>query len=176
MVLAEAARPRSPIEVLTEAAADYLSGKPINKDATIGAAQDFFAQWSGGMGAAYRPDVMAGASEGSVHRRAQSGPSGPWNWGPFGPVPGMPQSGARASAGPPPHDPHAALARQIAAAREILGFAPRESLTEPMVKDRHRRLVRKYHPDHAPPSARAARTEKMKQINTARDVLLSALA
>jgi hypothetical protein len=158
----EAARARSPVEVITESAINFLSGKPINKDATIGAIESFVQQWTGGIGADYRPDMHGGERESSVHQRAQSGGAWkPWHMGE--------NWGRRTGATPPPQDPDIERQRAIAAARQVFGFAQGEKLTDDAVTKRHRLLVKKHHPD------RGGSTEKMAIINNARDVLLAAL-
>jgi hypothetical protein len=175
MAVAQAARPRSPVEVLTEAAVDFMSGRPINKEATIGAAESFFAQWSGSMGADYRPDMFDGARESTVHQRAQSGPaSGAWYHAIFGGAAG-PRTRQHGQP-PPPPDQDVQRARQILTCRQILGFTPTEPLDEDKIKMVHRRLVRKNHPDYKrTPAERARADAKMRDINNARDVLLAAL-
>lgn len=175
MAVAQAAQPRSPISVLTEAAADFMSGRPINREATIGAAENLFQQWAGSMGSQYRPDMFDGASENTVHRRAQAG-AGPTTWEYYrqmfegrspprqGPMP------------PPPPSPDVEQERRIRAARLVLGFTPNEPLDADKVNQVHRRLVRKNHPDlKQTPAEKARATEKMMAINNARDVLLAVL-
>lgn len=165
MALAAAAQPRSrsSIEILTETVVDFMQGRPINKEATLGAVENFFQQWSGTMGADYRPDVVGGASEDGVHRRAQSGNRAPIDWGGI-------FAGQRTQPRPAPGpDPNLEQARQVAAAKRILGFAESSKPNELEIKIAFRRLVRKNHPDHGGSVA------KMAAINNARDVLLAAL-
>lgn len=160
-VLIEASRPQSPVSVITEAAINFMSGKPINREATIGAIETFVEHWSGGIGSGYRPDVSSGERESRVHQRAQPGHDVPW-WT-------MPGAQRRGQAQPPPPPPNEEIERQrkIAAARQVMGFALSEPLTREVVQQRHRKLVRKHHPDHG------GSTEKMMAINNARDVLLA---
>lgn len=155
----EASRPQSPVSVITEAAINFMSGKPINRDATIGAIESFVEHWSGGIGGAYRPDVSGGERESRVHQRAQSGHETPW-WT----MPGSPRRGPQP---PPPPSEEVERQRKIAAAKQVMGFAQSEPLTKEMVQQRHRKLVRKHHPDHG------GSTERMMAINNARDVLLA---
>lgn len=159
MAVVEAARPRSPVEIIADAAVNFLQGKPVNRDATIGAVEDIASQWAG-MGADYRPDMFGDARESQAHRRAQAGGGAtPW-W--------VDQvNRARAQAQPPqPPDPR--LAERIAA-RQTMGFAPGDQLTEDVIKDRKKMLARKYHPD------RGGSVERMSAINAAADTLLASL-
>jgi hypothetical protein len=54
-------------------------------------------------------------------------------------------------------------------ARAVLGFGPREPLTPPAIKQRHRDLARKNHPD------RGGSVARMQEINAAVDVVLASL-
>lgn len=146
--------------MLLESLGDLLQGNPINREATIGAAEAFLNQWVAGIGGNYRPDISGIGSEDAVHRRAQSGQGRPWNWN-------IPHAGGR----PPPHqpDPEVELQRARAAARQVMGFQMRELLDADKIKARHRELVKKHHPD------RGGSTKKMANINLARDVLMEAL-
>lgn len=160
LALAEAAKPRAPSRVLLESLGDWLQGKPINGEATIGAAEAFLNQWAAGIGGGYRPDI-SGVSEDAAHRRAQSGTARPWNWN-------IPHAGG----GRPRHpesDPEVELQKARAAARQVLGFQMDEPLDAVKIKARHRQLVRKHHPDHG------GSTKRMANINLARDVLMEAL-
>jgi len=145
--------------VLTEAIVDLLSGRPINRQQTLGALQDLTANWSGTIGGTYRPDVDPGQSEGSVHRRAQPGTQLPWWWN----IPhAMPRRGGPAPA--PPEDPERQKRR---AARQVFGFKESDLVAEDVIRDRHRKLVKKHHPD------RGGKTETMAIINEARDILIN---
>jgi len=147
--------------------ANFLAGKPINIESTLGAAEAVFAQWMGGMGADYHPDVVDGESEGHAHRRAQRGPWAPPGWtGGIGGTPGVGQGPRQGPQGPPRRDP-AAAARQ---ARKILGFGPTEPITKEDVDKRRRKLARKYHPD-----LQGGSEEKMIAVNRAADFLVVAL-
>lgn len=146
--------------MLLESLGDLLQGNPINREATIGAAEAFLNQWATGIGGNYRPDISGGGSEDAVHRRAQSGQGRPWNWN-------IPHAGGRRQ--PPQHDPEAELLRARAAARQVMGFGADEPIDAAKIKVRHRELVRKHHPD------RGGSTKKMANINLARDVLMEAL-
>lgn len=54
---------------------------------------------------------------------------------------------------------------------EILGLGP--AATAEQVHAAHRRLIRRYHPDRAPTGMRRQYEERAKQINAAKDELLS---
>lgn len=150
---AEAARPRSPFEILTGALSNLLAGAPINAEATIGAGISLFEQWKMG------GSIGAGHFQG---QRIQWDPS----W-----IPGSSRSAAQGRAQapppPPPEDPRIEIERK---ARHILGFKPRDALTEDVIKDRRRKLAKKFHPDVAGGSV-----ERMAAVNDAADVLLAAL-
>ena len=165
-----------PVDVLAEQLVNFLSGRPINREATIGAAQDFAKQWAGGIGADYRPDIGHGSREDTVHRRAQAGGAAgiPWYAEIFmGRQPGVQHGAPRP---PPPNAHEAEELRKIAAARQILGFTPREPLTEDAVNKAHRALIKRNHPDHGKNDAdRMRRAGIAAQINSARDVLLATL-
>lgn len=161
VALAEAARIKPPARVLLDTLGDWLSGKPINREATIGAAEDFLSQWVGNIGGDYRPDMRSGESEDSVHRRAQPG-ARPWNWN----IPHAAGGQQRQQQQP---DPQRDLARARQAARQVMGFAPNEVLDEAKIKVRHRELVKANHPD------RGGSTKRMAIINAARDVLVESL-
>ncbi len=141
LALQEAARPRSPIERLGGTVIDFLQGNPINRDDTLGAVQEIFQQWSGTIGSEYRPT---------------SGPPPGYTWGQ---PPG--QGGRGASI-----DPNAEARR---AARQVMGFAASEPLTEDLISARKRQLAKRHHPD------RGGSVEKMAAINDAADILLAAL-
>lgn len=161
VAIAAVARARPPGEVLAGAFVDLLSGRPINREQTLGAIQDLASNWSGTIGGTYRPNVDPGQSEGGVHRRAQPGTQLPWWWN-------IPHAAGRggSSAPPPPPDPERQKRR---AARQVFGFKESDQVTEAVIRERHRKLVMKHHPD------RGGSTEKMAIINEARDILMAAL-
>jgi hypothetical protein len=167
--LAEMARPKPPGRVLLESLGDLLQGKPINREATLGAAEDFLNQWAGNLGSQYRPDIFDGASENTVHQRAQSGTGRPWWWNIAHATEQPPNGHAR-----PQSPPEADLIRARLAARQVMGFTHNEPLDAGKIKARHRELVRKYHPDRHPDRQREM-DKKMSAINAARDVLEAAL-
>jgi hypothetical protein len=172
IALAELAKPRAPAHVLLEALGDLLQGKPINREATIGAAEDFLNRWAGTIGADYRPDIMDGESENSVHRRGQPGTGRPWWWDAAeqaGRATRDPR-GPRTTTGPGEPTQDENLARARAAARHVLGYQPGDRLDAAEIKKRHRLLVLKHHPDRAGGSQK-----KMAAINAARDVLMAEL-
>jgi hypothetical protein len=67
---------------------------------------------------------------------------------------------------PPPPDPDE-VARQRA--RQVLGFTPREPLTEEVIKARRRDLALRHHPD------RGGSVDAMSKVNDAADTLLAAV-
>lgn len=95
----------------------------------------------------------------------------PWIFSnPPGPAPYPPPPGARRPPRqPPPPDREAERDAEAsrAAARVVLGIGPRVKLTKAMLDKLRRDLARKHHPD------RGGSTEKMKQINSAVDILLA---
>lgn len=145
--------------MLLDSLGDWLQGNPINRDATIGAAEAFLNQWVAGIGGDYRPDI-GGVSEDAAHRRAQSGAARPWHWN-------IPHAGAQQQT--PQRDPEAELRKARAVARQVLGFQMKEPLDAGKIKARHRELFKKHHPD------RGGSTQRMAAINAARDVLMEAL-
>jgi len=151
LAVADAARPRKPIEVLAGALDSFFSGRRINVEETMTAADALLQQWA----------ANAAAGNGAA---PQPGRWVPPNW--------FPGAGrATQQPPPPPEDPRVAeLAAVRIAARQVLGFAPSDVLTEDIIKDRRRRLAKKYHPDLAGGSV-----EKMARVNDAADVLLAAL-
>lgn len=169
IALAEAARPKAPIEVIGQTISDFLSGRPINHEQTLGAVRDIASQWSGNIGSGYRPDIRSGESEGSAHRRAQAGDDPLWNW--------ILNANARFQSRnpegtPPPPSPspeEVIRARKMQAARRIFGFREGVVLTEEAIKKRYRELVKRAHPDHG------GSTERTAIINAARDVLVASL-
>jgi len=178
IALAEAARPRAPARVLLDSLGDWLQGKPINRHATIGAAEDFLNQWAGNLGSEYHPDVMGGQSEDSVHRQGQPGTPYWWNaaghwWQNLPSANAGPSGGDRTRSRPrpppPPPHPQEDLIRARVAARQVMGFAPKEVLDAALIKKRHRILVAKHHPD------RGGSHKKMSAINAAKDILVAAL-
>lgn len=172
IALAEVMRPKAPARVLLETLGDWLQGKPINREATIGAAEDFLNQWAGTLGSEYRPDMFDGASEDHVHQRAQSGQGRPWYWN-IAHAAAQGQAGHAGQARQSPPGPDQDLIRARVAARQVMGFAPRERLDAEMIKRRHRELVRKNHPDRHP--GRPEFHRKMAAINAANDVLVAEL-
>ncbi len=96
-----------------------------------------------------------------LRRQSPDRPPGPHQWMP-----------------PPPPDPArervtAEDARRLAEvmrARNILGFAPSDVLTEEAIKKQHRALAKRFHPDRAGGSL-----AKMQTVNAAVDVLVAEL-
>ena len=162
------ARPRPPSSVVADAVTDFLSGKPINSEATIKAAEELLNQWVG-MGGGYRPDVGVAA-----------GGRFDWQQIPLRDLNDFAQRfrGASRQAHGDAHQnrrpgvaPQVDPAMQAAlAARQVMGFAASERLTQEMVKDRRRLLAKRYHPDVTGGSA-----ARMAQVNDAADVLLKSL-
>jgi hypothetical protein len=141
IAFAEAARPKRPTEVIAEALLNFMQGEPVNAGATVSAFDQLFRQ---GIGTNYHPDLR---------------PGGPWDWGT-----------QNAPPFPPPPDPRAEARRAELDARQVMGFAPREPLTQDQIKDRKKTLARRVHPDRPGGSH-----EKMRAVNAAADVLLASL-
>jgi hypothetical protein len=144
---------------VADAFVNFLQGRPINAEATIGAVDSLIGQWSGNN---YHPEVGTGETEDSVHRRDRGGaPSGrgqrPW-WAP-GPA-----------EGPTADDGYAQQRRTERAARQVMGFTASEVLTADQIKDRKKTLAKRFHPDRPSGS-----TEKMIAVNRAADTLLESL-
>jgi hypothetical protein len=152
IAIAEAARPRRPVEVVADAFVNFMQGRPINAEATIGAVDSLIGQWSGSN---YHPDVGAGETEESVHRRDRGRGQRPW-WAP-GPAEG------------PGTDGHDQRKAELVA-RQVMGFTASEVLDADQIKDRKKTLAKRVHPDRPGGS-----TEKMIAVNHAADVLLQAL-
>jgi len=154
----EASRPKHPSEVVARSLLNFLQGKPINADATLGALDELFGQGSQGIGTGYHPDLRPGESEGATHQRARQGhdPS-TWWW-------------RQAQPYPPPPDPRVDARRAEIDARQVLGFSPSEPLTPDLVKMTRRRMAKRYHSDHTGGS-----DDRMRAINAAADVLLQSL-
>lgn len=163
IAVARAAIPKSPVEVIADAAFNFLQGKPINRDATLGAVEDIASQWSG-MGADYRPDMFDGAGEDQANRRAQAGAGAATPW--WVEQVRAHRQQRQAPPQPPPPDPNVVMLRE---ARQTMGFSPGDALTEERIKDRKKALARKHHPD------RGGSVERMSAINAAADVLLESL-
>lgn len=72
---------------------------------------------------------------------------------------------------PPPPDPEADRKRDLARAREILGFEPDDKLTEDAIKTRYRALAKIYHPDVPTGSLK-----QMQRVNAAAELLTAELA
>lgn len=159
IAIAEAAKPRSPATLLSEFYNNFMSGKPINVEATLGAVQEVFGQWQG-MAAGYHPDVRGGEREGAAHARAGRGQQDASWW--------TPRPGQGSAPRQPGVDQQVLEARRRA--RQIMGFAEGEPLTPEVVKKRHRQLVGRWHPDRPGGSHK-----KMAAINDAADVLFASL-
>lgn len=147
LAVAEAAKPKSPGDILSEILFDLMNGEAIDRDAAINAAKQVFGEWRA------RQAAAAGAP-----RPPPPGWRPPGFWGAQQPPPP-----------PPPHqqvDPDV-RARQMA--RRIMGFGPTEPLTADMIRKRKRTLAERYHPD------RGGSTERMAAINDAADILMRML-
>lgn len=142
---------------------DLLAGKPLNQHDALGIAQDAFAEWAG-MAGQYRPPINA-------HGQTAHGSQSPFPPNPFRPHPADHPPWRPNSPPPPPPVDHQEEARleAIRQARQALGFAAKEPLTEEVVKDRRKQLARKHHPD------RGGSVQRMMTINNAADVLLASL-
>ncbi len=88
--------------------------------------------------------------------------------------PGPYPFGAGAAPRPPPRPPvdpaRQAHLRQLADARQVLGFGMRDALDKPTVEKRRRDLARRHHPD------RGGTVEAMTRVNAAADLLLGQIA
>lgn len=169
--------------IVADEIGNFLKGKPINREAIFGGlAESFGQQWAAGIGGDYRPDVGRGETENSAHRRAQAGGGMGVNWDDlFNEVKRRVDESVRNTGQPPPtdwqrgqrrtpqEDEGARIAREVAAARQVMGFAASEPLTEEVIAARKRLLAKKHHPD------RGGSAEKMAAINNAADVLMAAL-
>lgn len=150
--LAEAARARRPAEVIADAFASFMQGKPINVDVTMGAFESLFS--------GFRPPEP-GAE-----------PSQPF-WESF-------RRATTGQQQPPPRSPHPRAAddqRALLEARQVLGFTAAEVITVDAIKQRKRELNRRYHPDRAGPDKKKAEalTKKIARVNAAADLLLQSL-
>jgi hypothetical protein len=152
IAVATASMPPSPAKVITDSLLGFFSGKPVDVGATVGAVQDAYAHWG-----ASRMGALRGV-----------------------PLPPLNQDAPRPGPGPSVDheaDDRAEIERVRRMARRELGFHDVEPLTESMIKDRQRKLARKYHPDLAggAPEKTERLTKKMAAVNAAADVLLEAL-
>lgn len=152
IAVVEASRVRRPTEVIADAITNFLAGKPINAEATLGAAENLINQWTmgGGMAGGYHPDTAPVGDVGAGGSRPR-----PW-W--------------QARPEPRPPDQTEELRRVRLAARQVMGFAAIEPLTEETIKDRRRVLAKRHHPD------KGGSVQKMAMVNGAADILLQALA
>jgi hypothetical protein len=140
---------------VADAFVNFLQGRPINAEATIGAVDSLIGQWSGSN---YHPEAGAGETEDSVHRRDRDGAS-------------RSGRGQRPWWAPGPADPVADDQRRIElAARQVMGFTASEVLTADQIKERKKTLAKRFHPDRPSGS-----TEKMIAVNRAADTLLESL-
>lgn len=119
IAVAEATRPKTPAEFLTEAFSNILQGKPVNMDDTRGLIDSVAAKWFGEYSAVQVGDP---SQAGHTGRQAPRPP-------------------------PPPPDPRVELRERVLAARRVMGFAAKEPLTEEGIKKRHRTLAKRHHPD-----------------------------
>jgi hypothetical protein len=153
IALAATAVPKAPAKVIADALVDLLQGRPINRDATIGAAEDLISRWTG-MGAPGQAPFVGHIPPDGVWTRPSNAPPPPR----------------------PPPPPSEDVAQQLRA-RRIMGFSPREVLTEAGIKARKRELNRRYHTDvtqGADPKQGAH--HRAAAINAAADLLLASLA
>lgn len=159
--MAEVGRPKRPLEVLAGALDNFLAGKPINAEATIGAASSIFEQWKmgGSMTSGYSPSEAPRSTIDDMLRNIMGGRGSGSQRDP----------GRAAPPPPPPRSPPPGPDPRIKA-RQILGFAADERPTIEEIKDRRRRLAKKYHPDLAGGSA-----AKMAAVNDAADVMIAAI-
>lgn len=160
--------------IVAEQVENFLGGKPINREAIFGGIAETLAQqWAPAMGGGYHPEVGRQESENSAHRRAQSGRAAQGvNWGDiFRDAQERVRDAQRQTrqTPPPQADDSERIARDVALARQVMGFAASEPLTEEVITARKRALAKKHHPD------RGGSVEKMATINNAADVLMASL-
>lgn len=155
--MAEAAKPRSPADVLSGVFENLLNGKPINVRETVTAAGAMFEQWKmgGNVAAGYHPGVPFDPREffRQAHAAAAQGARN------------TERARQEAAEPPPATDPAVILL-----ARQVMGFTDREPLTVDRIKEAKRRLAKRHHPD------RGGSVAKMAAVNNAADVLLAELA
>src|SRR5262245_36008462 len=121
IALAEASRPKSPMETLVGSLSDLLSGRSSDTDAAVAAAAGLFDQWWSGWNATppFAGSPRYSRSPGASRSRAQ--PREP-----------SPEDAERIS---------------IRMARHVMGFSHDEPLTEAAIKERKRQLAKRHHPD-----------------------------
>lgn len=160
VLFAHVGKPRdpAPIENLVGVLGDLLSGQRVSRDRIAEAAQELFGFAAGGMAQGYYPDM------------APHDPTGRVRFDPPNGFPWWPGQGARRRA---PPDPAELERQQIAAARararQVLGFAQGQRLSEREIKVRQRELAFKHHPD------RGGNLDKMREVNAASDILYAEL-
>jgi hypothetical protein len=149
--MAEAGKPPRPFgSGVADLVDRVVNGRKINRKTVEGALDDV-ASW-----------VFSGQQQQASQQ--QQSPSGQ-----AGPAPGAQSRrwwDIPRPAPPPPPDPKIEERKR---ARKVIGFAPNETLTLEMIKDRRKTLARKHHPD------RGGSLAKMQAINAAADVLESAV-
>lgn len=164
----KAQEPRAPVTIVGDLLSDFLQGKPINRDATLGAVQEIFRQWEGNLGGDYRPPVDNGQSESQVHGRPRDPRVIFQEW-----AQRMAGHGRQQSAPQPDEEQQRRVV--VNKARRTLGFPLNIAVSEDAIKKRHRELAKKWHPDLGGAAERPVREAKMRDINAAVDVLMAAL-
>lgn len=166
----KAQEPRAPVTIVSDLLSDFLQGKPINRDATIGAVQEMFRQWEGNLGGDYRPPVDNGRSENQTHTRPFDAREMFREW-----TQRTAGQGRQRQQGPQPNDEEQQRRLAIDKARRALGFPLNTAISEDAIKKRHRELAKKWHPDLGSAADRTMREAKMRDVNAAVDVLMAAL-
>lgn len=138
---------RKAAEAFTSILDDFISGRPFDPNNIKTAVSDFAWGMGGGYGG-FHPDI-GGEQPGFDPNNAGQPP--PPNWG---------QRERREPQPPPQVDP-----AEVIEARRVLGFGPREPITKDSLRNRHRELAKKHHPD------RGGSLARMQQVNSAVDVI-----
>jgi hypothetical protein len=140
----------TPRDVIASALNNFLQGKPINVEQTVGAAESFFRQWAMGGSVASGPfpgQMSQDDVDRAVHDDGRHAP------------PRRPAA----------HDPElAARAAKLARAKRAFGFGD-SHFTAADVKERRKKLARKHHPDVGGDAA------KMAKVNEYADILLASI-
>ncbi len=144
------------VETATEIVSDLLAGRGLDREKAARAVNE--AAWElGGNYTRFIPDLedvdFSPSTGGQAPRqRPQQRPG----W-------------FREEAPPEPPDV-LEKRRQLAQARQVLGFGPSDVITLEALRARHRQLAKKHHPD------RGGSLERMQTVNAAVDVIAASLA
>lgn len=136
---------------------DFIAGRPLDANKIKSALNDLGGGWGlGGAYAGYNPTIP--------HEQPD-----------FDPFQGIRDAynrarGQQRQQQAPPDIDAAELARAQAKARQVLGFGPTDAIDAALLKERHRKLTLKHHPDRVGGSE-----QRMREINAARDILAATL-